>query len=572
MYNQWAEYERALDRLDLCEKIRLALPHSNARLIELRCDRIGVLINCQKWPEAFDQLDDARSLLPRLSDKAKWLEGYVDCRAGFIQLHLGDLTESLSLLLRAEMALTNMPNTQNTLKSQYLLALTLSGLGDLYERLDMGEESMESYNRIIPIIETHKLAPRRAFHYINAGRANLAQGQTAGAIEYFKQALELAGIIDKVAFTHAALNLAPALIMANKDSQAIQLFETVSEQFAAQKTPEDLLNLSKIEIWKAEIWLKAEDYQHGETACKNAWEYALQSGDTAQQLEVCQYLAGMAVLKSDYQTAYNWQSKASALQTKEYRQLLDRERNELKTLHNLEKSRQENRIIKLHFSSLQQKALRAQMNPHFLFNALNGIQGIILTGKHKEAVTYLAQFSKLMRKTLYYSETESLSLKEEMTFLRQYLDLNNHLRFEGHLRYDIQIHPDIDPEEVAIPAMILQPLVENAIEHGLRPNQGGLLQFRVFPDAVDLDLIVCEIEDDGIGPIEVKRRQEEYAESQEHRSRGMEITLERLKLLHERMGRMPREWITVHDRSTLGRGDQHGALAIVMLPDMNAEE
>ena len=81
---------------------------------------------------------------------------------------------------------------------------------------------------------------------------------------------------------------------------------------------------------------------------------------------------------------------------------------------------------------------------------------------------------------------------------------------------------------------------------------------------------MCEIEDDGIGPIEVKKRQEEYAESQEHRSKGMEITRERLNLLHERMGRMPREWITVSDRSILSNGAHNGALAVVMLPDLNA--
>ena len=142
-------------------------------------------------------------------------------------------------------------------------------------------------------------------------------------------------------------------------------------------------------------------------------------------------------------------------------------------------------------------AIRSQMNPHFIFNALNTIQEFILTNQQDIASEYLADFADLMRMYLNQSKEDNVSLSEEEESLQLYLRLEN-LRFNGELNYKIEIDPVINKDGTYIPVMLLQPYIENSIKHGLLHKKGPK-ELRIRFDRISEGGIKCTIEDNGVG-------------------------------------------------------------------------
>lgn len=178
------------------------------------------------------------------------------------------------------------------------------------------------------------------------------------------------------------------------------------------------------------------------------------------------------------------------------------------------------------------KALRAQMNPHFVFNSLNSIQHFILTSKSADAGKYLNKFARLMRVILNNSEKSLITIREEMEYLQLYLDLEE-MRFEGKFSSRVTIDEGIDIDYFEIPAMLLQPYVENAILHGLTPKQGGgSLEISMRLKA---NTIICSITDNGIGR-EKAREMRQLSNRKDHKSLGMKITHDRLELINRLNG------------------------------------
>lgn len=175
---------------------------------------------------------------------------------------------------------------------------------------------------------------------------------------------------------------------------------------------------------------------------------------------------------------------------------------------------------------LEQKALQLQMNPHFIFNALNSIQGSINPNDIKMARLQLAKFSKLMRATLENARTDTIPLEEEILMLSNYLSLeqfSNGNTFD----YEIKVAENIDSETVYLPTMILQPFVENAIIHGvLHLETRGKINVNFTRIGKRLN---CSIEDNGIGRTKAKALKSQIA--QQHKSAALEITRERLDLM-----------------------------------------
>ena len=172
----------------------------------------------------------------------------------------------------------------------------------------------------------------------------------------------------------------------------------------------------------------------------------------------------------------------------------------------------------------EMKTLRAQINPHFISNSLNAIENLVNAGETKAASKYLVHFSRLSRQILTGSRHTTTSLENELKMLKHFLALEQ-LRFRDKLAYEIRLAEDIDTLEIVVPALILQPYVENAIWHGIKPKpEGGKVTIDIRQEKKTL---VCTIEDDGIG------RQKSQLLKQKsvlkHKSMGMSITEERLK-------------------------------------------
>ncbi|MEO7308992.1 MAG: histidine kinase [Chitinophagaceae bacterium] len=184
--------------------------------------------------------------------------------------------------------------------------------------------------------------------------------------------------------------------------------------------------------------------------------------------------------------------------------------------------------VKQLMAEAEMKALRAQMNPHFIFNSLNSIQECIVMKNTDGAYTYLSKFSKLVRRILENSGKQFVPLLEETQLLQWYVELEQ-LRFNEPIVFTMDIDPGIDRQETMIPSMILQPYIENALWHGLAQKAGEKKLSVVF--ARINNRLVCTIQDNGIG------RQQSAAINQQYKpnkqSMGMEITKERLNLISE---------------------------------------
>ncbi len=194
----------------------------------------------------------------------------------------------------------------------------------------------------------------------------------------------------------------------------------------------------------------------------------------------------------------------------------------------------------------QQMALRTQMNPHFIFNALNAIQYFITENDKRSANSYLSTFATLMRKVLDHSSQEQISLEEEIEYLSLYLEIES-LRFKGKFDYRIHSSPNMELDEIYIPPMLIQPYVENAIQHGLLqkpiaegPRQLNIRFYQDAPSSEESDdqkksrsdetissVLHCIIEDNGIG-----RTKAMAANTRKHKGIGTTNPKERLAILN----------------------------------------
>lgn len=200
----------------------------------------------------------------------------------------------------------------------------------------------------------------------------------------------------------------------------------------------------------------------------------------------------------------------------------------LKTLAKKNRDKLEQAKIQEALRNSQLIALKAQMNPHFIFNALNSIQEFIVLNDKMNANFYLGKFADLMRLTLDLSNKEVISLSDELKVLKLYLELEN-LRFEENFEYTITTHEIADVLSIKIPAMLIQPYVENAVKHGLLHKQ-GLKKLTISFSIKNTDILICTIEDNGIG----RKRSNEMntLRTKKHTSFATGATKKRLELLN----------------------------------------
>lgn len=187
---------------------------------------------------------------------------------------------------------------------------------------------------------------------------------------------------------------------------------------------------------------------------------------------------------------------------------------------------EEQLVVQNKITSLEQQALQAMMNPHFVFNVMNSIQHFINTRNDLAANKVLTGFARLIRKNMEVCTKSFITLQEEIEYLKLYLSLEA-LRFGDRMKHNFLIDTNIDTEEVFLPSMLLQPFVENAIWHGIMPKEeGGKIEIRIkklYDEAIEIN-----IWDDGIGILNAaKKKDSSYV------SRGMQLTNDRIKLLNK---------------------------------------
>ena len=196
---------------------------------------------------------------------------------------------------------------------------------------------------------------------------------------------------------------------------------------------------------------------------------------------------------------------------------------------------------------LEQKALRLQMNPHFIFNALNSIQSLIGTGKEVEARYYLAKFSRLMREILDNSRKSEISLQEEIQTLQNYL-LVEQFCTNNRFEYQIDVDQNSEPDFVKLPPMLIQPFVENAIKHGMKGREEGNPGFISISFMEGKSSLICTISDNGIGRKKAAEINDKSMETY-HESASLNVTKERLQSLMNEHVSGSLEIIDLYDES-----------------------
>ena len=190
-------------------------------------------------------------------------------------------------------------------------------------------------------------------------------------------------------------------------------------------------------------------------------------------------------------------------------------------------------------TELEMQALRAQMNPHYIFNSLNSINRFILQNNKSLASEYLTKFSRLIRLILQNSQSSLISLESELEALRLYLELEA-VRFDDHFHFDISIADEMDLSSLKVPPLIIQPYAENAIWHGLmHKEEKGHLQIELYEEE---DMLCCKITDDGIG--RKKSGELKSKSASKHKSMGMQITATRIAMLQKEKHSAPQIKIT----------------------------
>jgi hypothetical protein len=184
--------------------------------------------------------------------------------------------------------------------------------------------------------------------------------------------------------------------------------------------------------------------------------------------------------------------------------------------------------INLLLAEFRMTALQSQMNPHFIFNAINSIQRYILERSKQEAYTYLAKFSTLIRMVLNNSEEKILPLHKELEMIKLYVELEQ-MRFNNRFKFKLYIADDVDTYKLNIPGMLVQPYIENAIWHGLM-NLGkedtGILNLSITVNDLLLKIVV---EDNGIG----RKKAADYKSEQVHKPVAMSLIEQRLSLMNK---------------------------------------
>ncbi|OJU50838.1 MAG: hypothetical protein BGN96_08325 [Bacteroidales bacterium 45-6] len=292
-----------------------------------------------------------------------------------------------------------------------------------------------------------------------------------------------------------------------KEIERLRYLKTQSELEKEQLLSEDSkrkLKLTEQErnFQKSQNVTLQKEKQLRELQLKNFWLYALVS---------LLVLAGLASL-------YIYRLTIRSLKSK----------NELARQNALQVEKE--LLLKNEIKEAEMQSLRSQMNPHFMFNAINSINNFILKNQKETASQHLTTFAKLMRSILENSKHALITLEKELDTLKCYMQLET-ARLDNSFQYNIRLQDSIDDSDIKIPPLVLQPFVENAIWHGLRTKQsGGLIRIEVT--SVDEEWLIISILDNGIG----REASAKLQNRGEHKSYGIETTVNRILLQNPENG------------------------------------
>ncbi len=426
----------------------------------------------------------------------------------------------------------------------------------------------EDFDKALPIFKKLLAFPQRKSNSLsNIGNIFGLRQQTDSAVYYFKASIKEAehtGDVLQIANVKSNLGLVQA--------QAGRLGEGLANTSTSLKMIDSLdLEMLRVPVYinAAEVYMHSDDLEKAESYAQASLNAVKSLNNLYTETKSLQTLAKIQEKKGDYQKALeNFKAYTTLndslinadLKVEISRKEIQYEADKKEALALAETERQ--RAIKNAFilggggiivtslfafvlygrkqkadtekkdaefkatvAEVELKALRAQMNPHFIFNSLNSIGDYILKNDSQAASDYLGKFAKLMRMTLENSDKKAITLAEDIALLKTYLAIERK-RFENTFDFDIEVADDLDADEVLLPPMLLQPFVENSIIHGLSTiEKGGKINISFESQN---DELVCTVDDNGVG----RRSAQTSIRVNGKSSKGVAITQNRIDVLN----------------------------------------
>ena len=478
LYENTGKYAKALEYHMLSLKIREK--NGTKQSIASSLNNIGIIfISLEKYDKAYEYMERSLKLKKEIGNKRQIISAYMNM--GNVKYYQKKYTEAINLY-------TNSLNISQTLNDKRSIAAILSNMAYIYEKKGDTRNAILFELESIEILKETGNIQQLCSSYL--GLANLYYNS-----KNYKNAYKYAAIVKKTAEEN---NNAPDL------KSALKILSDAEKAKGNYK--QAILYLDKYITLKDSLFNEKNNKQilelqtKYETEKKNTKIIQLSEEKKISELKNQQFRLSVIiliiVLISSIIFALLWLKQSQI------------------------KSNQE-------AAELEQKLLRTQMNPHFIFNSISAIQDYILNNNPMEASGYLSDFAMLMRAILTSSSHSLIPLEKEIEVVRNYLKLQQ-MRLSDKFEYKINVSDNIDIEEIEVPPMLSQPFIENAVIHGImnKQNGNGLINVSYFSDNNNL---ITEIKDNGIG-----RQNANHIKNPNHKSKAVAITEQRIKLIADK--------------------------------------
>jgi tetratricopeptide (TPR) repeat protein len=501
---------------------------------------------------------------------------------GAVHLDIGNYDQSLKAYYRS-LAIDRKAN------DAYGAGITLNAIGIIHKETKKYKDAIREYLSALAIFDSIDAKSDKTDALVNLGNVYSELNDFEKAKQYYKEALVIDRQEDKKG--GIAVDLANIAFLFDKQKQYDSALRYHLMGLAIREKLPVKEDLARSLTGVGYGYLQLKNYPRAEVYLNRALAFTKPLNEKPVLIDIYEYLSRLNVEKGNHLKAYEYQQLRFLLKDSVLNEENNRQLNELQTKYETaekdqkitllskenevrEKEAQRQSALKNAFiaglilvsllvilviyifrqrmknqfllaskneeikevnfkrqlSELEMKALRAQINPHFLFNCMNSINRMILTGETENASLYLTKFSKLVRLILENAERTNVSLENELNLLESYIQLEE-LRFKGKIGYKISVDEALEKENTFLPSMVLQPFVENAIWHGLMHKQAdekGIINIDIREEN---DRLLCTIEDNGVGREKAQQLREKSV--LKNKSMGMKITEERLRLLSQ---------------------------------------
>ncbi|WP_375326050.1 tetratricopeptide repeat protein [Flagellimonas sp. GZD32] len=457
----------------------------------------------------------------------------------------------------------NVENPSHHIKRS--INVSHNGIGNLYLTLEQYDQAIVQFEKALDLEEELVNKLGLAINYQNIGYCLEQKGDLDGALENYRISLAYNEDIDSDSGRVICKNsLAQIYLKQDMPYAALTLLNPLKDE---SKRIGDLYIASYVYINSGWANTKLGNYDQAFEEIQEGLDMAQSRNMPSNILYAYQKMSDLENARGDYKAAYEMYKKAdeydkqisSAINLRYMNDIIEKYEDDKKNnqiavlaaenelvrlrlkknettflvsalivglissilyiLYRQYQSKNEKRVL-----TLEQKMLRSQMNPHFLFNSLNSIKLYIINNEQKNAVHYLNKFSKLVRKILEASSQKEISLAEELETVELYMNIEN-IRFSNEINFKINVEDDINIDNIKIPSLTLQPFLENSLWHGLSPKDGEK-SIQINVKNKDRGHVSIEVIDNGIGRTMAEVNKENRVLKK--KSLGIHITKERL--------------------------------------------